>query len=153
MVLDVCDSATKSKPHAHQGALEAYNGKHIAYTLTPEQNKKLNAGEPVMINQREGKSGRGIVIQDIQALPQVCIERISDLRNYHKMVPNVKNIDIYDEKMYNNGTVKTGAMFKVGVSLLTFSYYLRLTYSPDYATYTWTLDYQYSSDFGNVLSN
>jgi hypothetical protein len=142
-----CYSASKNKPHSHQGMLQPYDGKHISYTLTPEQNKKLNAGEPVVINQRNGKSGRGIVIQDIQAPPHVCIDRISDLRNYHKMVPNVKNIDIYEENTYPNGTTKVGAMFKVGVSLVTFGYYLRLTYEPKYVTYTWTLDYQYNSDF------
>ncbi|RYH15635.1 hypothetical protein EON65_31440 [archaeon] len=43
-----------------------------------------------------------------------------------------------------------GAEFNVGLSLLTFNYYLRLTYEPKYFTLTWTLDYQYSSDFGKL---
>ena len=45
-----------------------------------------------------------------------------------------------------------GAEFNVGLSLLTFNYYLRLTYEPKYFTLTWTLDYQYSSDFGMIFS-
>ena len=147
LVVPGCHAASKNKPHSHQGQLKPYDGHHIPYTLTAEQNKKLNAGEPVVINQRDGKSGRGIVIQDINAPPHVCIDRISDLRNYHKMVPNLKSVDIYEENTYPNGTVKVGAMFKVGVSLVTFGYYLKLTYEPKYVSYTWTLDYQYSSDF------
>ena len=140
--------ATKAKPHTHQGALEPYDGKHIAYSLTKEENALLNSGKPVTINQRNGKSGRGIVIQDIHASPQVCLSKISDLPNYSKMVPNVKSIDIYDNEVDADGSTRIGAMFKVGVSFVTFGYYLRLKYNPSYMTYTWTLDYQYSSDFG-----
>lgn len=49
------------------------------------------------------------------------------------------------------GTTNTGAEFSVGVSLMTFGYYLRLTFEPRYYTLTWTLDYQYSSDFGEFI--
>ncbi len=50
--------------------------------------------------------------------------------------------------MLSQGTVKMGAEFNLGVSLLTFRYYLQLTQEPKYNTLTWTLDYQYNSDFG-----
>lgn len=36
----------------------------------------------------EGKSGRGIVVQDIHAPPAVCMKMLLDLSSYHKMVPN-----------------------------------------------------------------
>lgn len=140
--------ASKTKAHTHQGALEPYDGKHLPYTLTKEQNKILNDGKPVTINQRNGKSGRGIVIQDIHATPDMCLSKISDLANYHKVVPNVKSIEIYENDVFADGSTLTGAMFKVGVSFVTFGYYLRLKYNADYKTYTWTLDYKYSSDFG-----
>ena len=142
--------ATKAKPHSHQGQLEPYDGKHISYSLTKEENLLLDAGKPVTINQRNGKSGRGIVIQDINAPPHVCLSRISDLPNYSKMVPNVKNVEIYDNQTFPDGKTVIGAMFKVGVSFVTFGYYLRLRYDPNYMTYTWTLDYQYNSDFGKI---
>ena len=32
-----------------------------------------------------------------------------------------------------------------------FGYFLSLTYEPKYLTYTWTLDYQYNSDFGDDI--
>ena len=144
--------ASKSKPHTHQGMLEPYDGKHIPYSLTKEQNADLNNGKPVTINQRNGKSGRGIVIQDIHAPPHVCLSKISDLPNYSKVVPNVKSVDIYDTEIGSDGITRIGASFKVGVSFVTFGYFLRLKYDPSYMTYTWTLDYQYSSDFGEHLN-
>lgn len=138
---------SKSKPHAHQGLLPPYDGKHIPYNISSEQLSKLEAGSPVLINERKGKSGRGIVIQDVHASPAMCLQKISDLQNYHLMVPNVKKIEIYSNETFPNGTAQVGALFKVGISFMTFGYYLLLTYQPKYNTYTWTLDYRYSSDF------
>ncbi len=51
------------------------------------------------------------------------------------------------------GSHTTGAEFNVGVSLLTFTYFLKLKFDPAYFTMTWTLDYQYSSDFGKYSEN
>ena len=138
---------SKNKPHGHQGLLPPYDGKHIPYNISSEQLSKLNAGSPVLINERKGKAGRGIVIQDIHASPAMCLQKISDLQNYHIMVPNVKNIEIYSNQSFPNGTAQVGALFKVGISFMTFGYYLLLTFEPKYNTYTWTLDYRYSSDF------
>jgi carbon monoxide dehydrogenase subunit G len=138
---------SKSKPHSHQGSLIPYDGKHIPYNITLEQLNRLNSGLPVLINERVGKSGRGIVIQDVHASPATCMRKISDLANYHTMVPNVKSIEIYSNETFANGTVQIGALFRVGVSFVTFGYYLLLTYEPEYNTYTWTLDYRYASDF------
>lgn len=140
--------ASKSKPHTHQGMLEPYDGKHISYSISKEQNKDLNDGKPVLINERNGKSGRGIVIQDINAPPHICLSKISDLPNYPKYMPTVKSIDIYENVKFDNGTAVTYATFKVGISIVTFGYYLKLAYNPSYDTYTWTLDYRYNSDFG-----
>lgn len=140
-------SADKNKPHTHKGVLVAYDNKHISYKITLEQNKKLNAGEPVTINVRDGASGRGIVIQDVQATPDIVMGRIRDLKNYPKMVAAVKSLDIYSSETFKNGTVQEGAQFKVGVSLMSFTYFLKLTYEPKYHTLTWTLDYSKYSDF------
>jgi hypothetical protein len=41
-----------------------------------------------------------------------------------------------------------GAAFEVGMAMVSFSYYLLLSHEPRYQTFTWTLDYRYSSDFG-----
>ena len=39
--------------------------------------------------QTSGK-GRGTVLQDINASPQTVMDKVADLRNYHKVVPNGK---------------------------------------------------------------
>lgn len=145
--LEVLNAATKKKPHGHQGVLPAYDGKHIAYSITKEQTQKLDGGEPVVINERSGKSGRGIVLQDINASPEICMSNIRDLANYKNVVPKVKSIDIYSEEIFSNSTMQQGALFNVGISFLSFGYYLLLTFEPKYYTYTWTLDYKYNSDF------
>ncbi len=41
----------------------------------------------VVIVESAGKSGRGTIIQDVQASPEICMDRITDLENYYKMVP------------------------------------------------------------------
>ena len=41
-------SGSKSKPHGHQGVLEAYTGKPLPFKITADQSKKLDSGEPVL---------------------------------------------------------------------------------------------------------
>eukprot|EP01039_Chlorochromonas_danica_P002162 gene2163-2360_t len=142
-----CYAGSKSKPHSHQGELQPYDNHHIPYSITPEQQAKLDAGDPVTFNERSGKNGRGVVIQDVAAPPAICMDRIRDLTNYNKMVPKVRSVSIYDQVKFPNGTEKVGAEFNVALSLLSFNYYLALTFEPKYYTLTWTLDYKYSSDF------
>lgn len=49
LVAHLVEAGTKSKPHAHTGVLEAYDGRHIPYSITVEQNQKLESGHPVCI--------------------------------------------------------------------------------------------------------
>jgi hypothetical protein len=44
----ICFAGTKSKPHHHQGVLQPYDGKHIAYKITLEDEAKLESGQPVL---------------------------------------------------------------------------------------------------------
>jgi hypothetical protein len=55
-----------------------------------------------MINERSGKSGRGVVIQDIDASPVICMDKILDLKSYPKVVPHLKSVDIYDQHVHPN---------------------------------------------------
>lgn len=144
-------SSTMDKPHGHKGVLEPYDGRIIPMKLTADQEGKLDKGEHVSFNERVGKSGRGVVIQDVHAEPSTCMSKIRDLPNYPKMVPNVKKVNVYDKAVLGNGTAKTYAKFDVGALGMRFGYYLLLTYEPKYSTLTWTLDYRYNSDFGNIL--
>lgn len=145
--------STKSKPHGHQGVLDAYDGNLIPMNLTPEQLKKLDKGDSVSFNERIGKSGRGVVVQDINASIPICMEKIRDLKAYPKMVPHVKTVDIYEGETFKNGTSRTGAKFDVGVMGMRFGYFLLLTHEPKYNTLTWTLDYKYNSDFDDNVGH
>lgn len=49
-----------------------------------------------------GKSGRGVVIQDVNASTSICMSRIRDLGMYSKMVPHVKKVDIYESVKFAN---------------------------------------------------
>lgn len=44
----------------------------------------------MIVNERSGKDGRGLVIQDIDASPVTCMEQIRALGNYKKVVPKSK---------------------------------------------------------------
>ena len=79
----------------------------------------------VTINERVGKSGRGIVIQDVQAPPAICMDRIRDLPHYHKMVPKVKSIDVYSEEKFTNVIVVIFVIFTIEIiiKIVNYSYY------------------------------
>lgn len=49
-----------------------------------------------------GKSGRGVVIQDVNASPPICMSKIRDLPNYPKMVPHCKKVAIYESMKFPN---------------------------------------------------
>lgn len=121
--------------------------------LTTDQEAKLDKGDHVTFNERVGKSGRGVVVQDVEAMPATCMGKIRDLPKYPVMVPNVKRVKIYDNLVFPNGTSKTFAKFDVGALGMTFGYFLHLTFEPKYNTLTWTLDYRYNSDFDDNVGH
>jgi len=93
---------------------------------------------------------------------------ITDLKQYSKRVPRVKKVEIYEQTKLSNvrvifhyknnielifsyqGTIRTGAKFDISVVGIKFAYFLQLREDPKLSTYTWTLDYRYSSDFGET---
>eukprot|EP01032_Pedospumella_encystans_P020397 gene20397-23170_t len=119
--------------------------------LTSDQRSKLERGEAVTYTERDGKSGFGVVIQDIDAPENVCFSKISDLKNYNKMVPHVKNVDVYEESKLTNGSTLTGAKFSVGVMGMNIEYYLNLRHEPKYNTLSWTLDFRHTSDLDDSV--
>ena len=152
-LLAITLASDKKKPHGHKGVLEVYSGKQLPCKPTGEQAKKLEKGEAVLFNERVGSSGRGVVIQDVDSSPAICMDKIRDLPKYPKMVPHVKSIEIYETKKFMNGTVKTGAKYNIGLMGMGFGYFLMHTYEPRYNTLTWTLDYTKNSDFDDNVGH
>jgi len=153
VALSCVNAATKKNPHGHTGVLEPYDGKPIPTKVTKDQSKKLDKNEPVLFTEQSGKSGRGVVIQDINATQAICLDKIMDLKMYPKMVPHVKKVDIYEKKKTFTGATKTGAEFQVGLLGMRFGYYLMLNHEPRHNTFTWTLDYRYNSDFDDNVGH
>jgi hypothetical protein len=147
------DAGTKKKPHGHNGSAEPFTGKLLPMKVTKDQEIKLGKNESVLFHEKSGKSGKGIVIQDIYAPPPICLNRIRALKEYPKFVDVVKTVDVYEDYKLPNGTVKTAAEFNVRVLGLKFGYYLLLTFEPKYNTVTWTLDYRYNSDFDDNVGH
>jgi ribosome-associated toxin RatA of RatAB toxin-antitoxin module len=130
-----------------------YTGKQIPLKVTSDQSSKLDKGEAILYRERSGKSGRGVVIQDVNAQPSICMEKIRDLKNYPKMVPHCKKVEVYEDKKEFGGVTRTCAKFEVGVMGMTFGYFLKLAHMPQHNTLTWTLDYRYSSDFDDNVGH
>lgn len=152
-VIGIVECATKNKKHSHNGILEPYDGKPIPFSITSGENAKLNSGEPVVFKDFKKFGGRGVVIQDIEAPPSICMDMISDIASYPKRVPRVKKVEVYEQKKFGNGTEKTAAKFDVSVVGVRFGYFLKLTKEPKYDTFTWTLDYRYASDFDDNVGH
>jgi hypothetical protein len=55
-----------------------------------------------MYTERDGQAGYGVVVQDINATNSICMGRIRDLKNYHKMVPHVKSVEVYEQEHLAN---------------------------------------------------
>ena len=84
--LIIVSCASNSKPHHHQGQLTKFSGKHISYNITKDDSDKLEKGEPIMFKESSGRAGKGTVIQDIDASPEIVMDHVSDLKSYTKHV-------------------------------------------------------------------
>ena len=146
-------AADKNKPHHHQGELEPFDGHHIPYEITKEEAETLASGGHVTKIDRHGKSGRGTIIQDVAAPPHICMDRIRDLKNYSKMVANLRSIEIESENTDADGNTEILSKWTVGISLVSFSYFLKLNYHAAYNTYTWHLDYSKASDMDDNIGH
>ncbi|RYH15640.1 hypothetical protein EON65_31465 [archaeon] len=75
-------------------------------------------------NERAGKSGRGVVIQDINASTAICMGKIRDLSMYHKMVPHVKKVEIYESVKCNNVCSTTNPFTNYPLLIALHTYYI-----------------------------
>lgn len=152
-IISYVSAASDKKRHSHNGVLEPYDGKPIPFSVSSDQESKLNNGQPVVFKDFKKFGGRGIVIQDIHANEEICMKTITDIAEYPKKVPRVKKVVIYEQTKFPNGTVSTGARMDVKVLAASFAYFLRLTETPRLGTYTWTLDYRFNSDFDDNVGH
>ena len=101
-----------------------------------------------------GESGRGLVIQDVDAPPHIVWDRILDFDNYGSMVPKCyesKNYKVIPHKPTQANNFLEKEIFtrmKVGFPMLKLEYFIRhFVYIQHHRALTWTLDYTRESDF------
>ncbi len=103
---------------------------------------------------QSGGSGRGLVVQDIDAPPSIVWGRILDYDNYSNMVPKT-----VESKNYHVENIKASkkdplsqiiyTRMKVGFPVLKLEFFIKHLYYPSLNSLTWTLDYSKSSDFND----
>jgi hypothetical protein len=139
-------AADATKPHPHQGIIKAYNGAPDVPILLPEDLAKLDRGEAVMKQVKEGSGGRGIAVQDVHASPEIIWSKIIDFNNYPGMVENVKSCKVYETTDEHH---KAG--FVISAVMMSVEYYIDHIYRPREGYMTWTLDYSRESDLDDSV--
>jgi hypothetical protein len=101
-----------------------------------------------------GESGRGLVVQDVDAPTNIVWDRILDYDNYSNMVPKTvesKNYNIIEHKPTKSNNYLEREIYtrmKVGFPMLKLEFFIRhYLHINEYKSLTWTLDYTKESDF------
>jgi hypothetical protein len=140
-------AADANEPHDHRGKLKPYEPGTIDHELTDEQQKKLAAGDLVIITiEDEDIGGRGIAVLDIAAPPDVVWSRITGYGNYPEWVGPVKEAEVY--RTEGNDTY---TRVKISGFLYGYEYFLRNTWHPEQDMLTWVMDYDRRSDFDDCV--
>lgn len=133
--------------HPHRGLLPPYEGSEArSIKLTNQQDQILLSGQSVKVSEKKGNGGRGFVIQDVHAPPQVIWERILDFPGYTEMVPRVKSCDNYFLETFSDGSKNIKTAMTVSVLGAKINYFIEHKFQPDDQCLTWTLDYDRRSD-------
>jgi len=148
-----------SVPHAHTGKQQPFAPGDPKLSLDKKALSILASGRPFQttIHIPGSTSGRGLVVQEVHAPPDVVWDRILDFNSYADMVPRTfecKNYDVQKHKATKldplEQTIYT--KFKVGLPLIPkMSFYVKHLYYPTLSSLTWTLDYSKKSDFDDSV--
>jgi hypothetical protein len=139
-------AADPTKPHIHQGSIQAYQGAPPMVSLSADELARLAAGEVVKRQVQYADGGRGVAVQDIEASPEVVWDRILDFPAYPRMVDNVAECEIY---VHSGHELK--ARFVIGALMMDIEYYIDHEVHVDEGWLTWTLDYSRASDLDDSV--
>ncbi|MEQ1506737.1 MAG: SRPBCC family protein [Myxococcota bacterium] len=142
--------ADATEPHPHQGVLTPYVGAPPRPALSADDLATLATGKPVtkQVQTASGTdaAGRGVAVLDIHAESAVIWDRILDFPAYPRMVPNVKECDVYGSA----GDTRD-VHFVIGAPLVSIEYWIRHEVHVDQGYMTWRLDYTRHSDFDDTV--
>lgn len=147
-------------PHSHTGKVSPFSPGDPKVDLSKAKSILLS-GSPYQttIHVPGSTSGRGLVVQDVHAPPDVVWGRILDFDHYTDMVPKTaesKNYQVLQHKVTRKDplpleqTIYT--KMKVGLPLIPkLTFFVKHLYYPALNSLTWTLDYSKKSDFDDSV--
>lgn len=148
------NASSFNEPHSHQGVVTPFQPGDPKVPLDSKAKHILGQGKPYQTQVQSAGSGRGLVVQDIDAPPSIVWGRILDYDNYSKMVPKTiesKNYKVIDVKPTKKDPLSQiiYTRMKVGFPVLKLEFFIKHLYFPSMNSLTWTLDYDKNSDFND----
>jgi hypothetical protein len=149
LLLTCCSSFvnTESTAHPHQGKVIPFKPGDPKVKLDRKALNILSQGRPYQTQIKSGSSGRGLVVQDVEAPTNIVWDRILDYNNYAKMVPKTLESQNYKVEKHRDGSQTIYTRMKVGFGIIKLVFYVKHEYLPKLHSLTWTLDYTKKSDF------
>lgn len=133
-------------PHGHRGHLAPYTSKPAALVLTDADTEKLLAGDPVVRSERGDGGGTGTAVMFVHAPASTVWDVILDYPRYPERVKSVVSSQVYRRE---------GDVWYVDMQsrILGFpnTIYSRNTIRRDEGWMAWTLDYDRTSDVGDMV--
>jgi ribosome-associated toxin RatA of RatAB toxin-antitoxin module len=139
-------AADASSPHPHKGLVRPFKVPPKTVQLTPAEEAALARGEAVRKTIRSDSGGRGLAVVDVAAPPEVVWSCLTDFERYPKMVPNVREAEVYAREREH-----LRARFVLGGAGVDIEYFVDHVYRPAQGYMTWTLDYSRKSDLSDSV--
>ena len=133
-------SADPNKPHPHQGVATQFTTPTRS-NLTAAEESKLDAGQSVKKQVKEGNGGRGIAIMDIQASPERVWSVITNFEKYPDWIDELSLCEIYGQ---SGDSVR--ARFIISTMMIKVEYFIHHKLNKNAGYLTWSLDYNKESD-------
>ena len=154
-----CNASDISVPHSHTGKVAPFEPGDPKVTLNAKALSILSSGSPYQttIHVPGSTSGRGLVVQDVHAPPDVVWDRILDFDHYVGMVPKTaesSNYQVIRHKATKRDPLEQTIFtkMKVGLPLVPkMTFFVKHLYYPELNSLTWTLDYTRKSDFDDSV--
>ena len=149
--LSIAVASSFDEPHPHTGSVQPYKPGDPGIKLDSAAEKILSSNQPYQTQIKTGNSGRGLVVQDVQAPMPLVWKRILDYDHYADMVPRTLASSNYDVMNNKDGSQEIYTRMKVGISLISLEFFIKHSYYPQKNSLTWTLDYMKKSDFDDIV--
>jgi hypothetical protein len=146
-------AATQSTSrHPHSGHIEPFRldpPQLSPLTITDQQ--ALARGEPVCAKWRLEQCERFVIVQDVDAPPDVVMSKILDYDNYKHMVPDALESVMYKRDIPAQGKHRYYVRIKSGTAAFKINIFTEIIHDVATRTMAWTLDYNKKSDVNDLV--